>query len=117
MMLRGASFPNRVQAENPANSYTQEYVGPVEYRGSTIEAVYHPEGRFNYEDGEIDRAEYAIRDHLDERTISGLSQNEQLGTVQVSEPLAAAAAGLMVTEPQFVNATDDRLVRSKLNGS
>ena len=77
---------------------------------------YHPEGRFNYEDGEIDRAEYAIRDHFDERTISGLSQNEQLETVQVSEPLAAAAVMLNGYRATTRQCGSDRLVCSKLNG-
>ncbi|MEL7122908.1 MAG: RHS repeat-associated core domain-containing protein, partial [Bacteroidota bacterium] len=42
---------------------TQDYVGGIEYRNQTLEAIYHSEGRVYFE-GTTSRYEYNITDHL-----------------------------------------------------
>jgi hypothetical protein len=42
----------------------QDYLGGIEYRGGTIEAIYHAVGRVFYTSPTQTRYEYTIKDHL-----------------------------------------------------
>ncbi len=50
-------------------NYTQDYIGGIEYRGTTREAIYTAEGRIRYISGKP-RYEYTIKDHLGNARIS-----------------------------------------------
>ncbi len=42
---------------------TQDYIGGIEYKNGTLEAVYHAEGRITTINGSL-KYEYALKDHL-----------------------------------------------------
>jgi RHS repeat-associated protein len=44
-------------------NYIQNYVGGIEYRGTTLEAIYHSEGRVTTINGAL-KYEYCLKDHL-----------------------------------------------------
>ena len=47
-----------------AENYTQHYADGLEYRGTTLEAIYHEEGRLTPKTSTTWQYEYSIRDHL-----------------------------------------------------
>ena len=47
-----------------AENYTQYYADGLEYMGTTLEAIYHEEGRVTPKTGSTWQYEYSIRDHL-----------------------------------------------------
>lgn len=54
----------------PTNYYTQDYLGGIEYRDGTREAIYTAEGRVKYTSPTTTRYEYTIKDHLGNARIS-----------------------------------------------
>jgi hypothetical protein len=79
-----------------ATNYTQNYIGGIEYRGTTREAIYHAEGRIRYISG-VPRYEYTIKDHLGNARLSFTDLNGN-GTVEVT---SSAATNDVVQENHY----------------
>lgn len=64
--------------ENGTILSAQSYIGGIEYRKDTLEAIYHPEGRAVPKDDGSDafRYEYSIRDHLGNTRITFSDLND-----------------------------------------
>lgn len=58
----GADFTAEISTSTTASS-VHDYLGSIEYRNGTLEAIYHTEGRV-YFDNSTPRYEYTLTDHL-----------------------------------------------------
>ena len=58
-----------------AENYTQYYADGLEYRSTTLEAIYHEEGRLTPKTSTTWQYEYAIRDHLGNSRVTFADKN------------------------------------------
>jgi RHS repeat-associated protein len=77
----GRKYRKTVNAETEEESYVQEYISNIEYRGDNIEAVYHDDGRILFDAGKVKQVQYCIKDHLGNVRL----MVAESGTVQVDE--------------------------------
>ena len=64
-------------------NYTQDYIGGIEYRDGSREAIYTAEGRVFYTSPTTTRYEYSIKDHLGNARLT-FTDKDNNGVVDVT---------------------------------